>query len=81
MVEVGIGGGEGAEALVVAAVVVVVDEGGNGGLDLARQEVVLQQDAVLQGLAPACRSRRRRAWWRRAPSGKSPFYLPRALRA
>lgn len=53
MVEVGIGGGEGAEALVVAAVVVVVDEGGNGGLELARQEVVLPQDAVLQGLAPA----------------------------
>lgn len=35
----------------VAAVVLVVDEGGNGGLGLGRQEVVLQQDAVLWGPA------------------------------
>ena len=51
--EVDIGGGQVAEALVVAVVVVVVDEGGDGGLELAGQEVVLQQDAVLQGLVPA----------------------------
>ena len=42
-----------AEALVVAMVVVVVDEGADRGLELAGQEVVLQQDAVLQGLVPA----------------------------
>jgi len=51
--EVDIGGGQVAEALVVAAVVVVVDESGDGGLELAGQEVVFQQDAVLQGLVPA----------------------------
>ena len=51
--EVDVGGGQVAEALVVAAVVVVVDEGGDGGLELAGQEVVFQQDAVLQGLVPA----------------------------
>ena len=51
--EVDVSGGQVAEALVVAAVVVVVDESGNGGLELAGQEVVFQQDAVLQGLMPA----------------------------
>jgi hypothetical protein len=51
--EVDVGGGQVAEALVVAAVIVVVDEGGDGGLELARQEVGLEQDTVLQGLVPA----------------------------
>ena len=51
--EVDIGGGQVAEALVVAAVVVVLDEGCDGGLELARQEVVLEQNAVLQRLVPA----------------------------
>jgi hypothetical protein len=51
--QVNVGGGQVAEALVVAAVVVVLDEGCNGGIELARQEVVLQQDAVFQGLVPA----------------------------
>ena len=37
----------------VAVAIVVVDEGGDGGLELVRQEVVLEQDAVLQGLVPA----------------------------
>ena len=37
----------------VAAVVVVVDEGLDLGLELAGQVVVLEQDAVLQGLVPA----------------------------
>ena len=51
--EVDVSGGQVAEALVVAVVVVVVDEGADGGLELAGKEVVLQQDAVLQGLVPA----------------------------
>ncbi len=41
--EVDVGGGEVGQALVVATVVVVVDEGGDGGLELAGEEVVLQQ--------------------------------------
>ena len=51
--EVDVGGGQVAEAFVVATVVVVVDEGGDGGLELARQEVVLEQDAVLRSGASA----------------------------
>jgi hypothetical protein len=31
----------------------VIHEGGDRGLEMAGQEVVLQQDAVLQGLVPA----------------------------
>ena len=41
------------QALVVSGMVVVLDEGPDLGLQVARQEVVLQQDAVLQGLMPA----------------------------
>ena len=41
------------EALVVAAVVVVVDECRNLPFEVARQEVVLGKDAILQGLVPA----------------------------
>jgi len=33
--------------------VVVVDEGGDLGFKIAREEIVLQQDAVLEGLVPA----------------------------
>ena len=33
--------------------IVVGDEGLDPGCEIARQEVVLQQDAVLQGLVPA----------------------------
>ena len=40
------------EALVVALVVVVLDEGLDPGLEVAGQEVVFQQDAVLQSLMP-----------------------------
>jgi hypothetical protein len=50
--EVDVGGGEVAEAFVVAAMVVTFDEGANAGFELARQVVVLEQDAVLQGLVP-----------------------------
>ena len=49
--EVDAGGGQVAEALKVAAGVEVIDEAGDGSLELAGQEVVLQQDAVLQGPA------------------------------
>ncbi|SON57291.1 hypothetical protein HDIA_3750 [Hartmannibacter diazotrophicus] len=37
----------------MAVVVVVVDEGGDGLFERTRQEVVLQEDAVLQRLVPA----------------------------
>ena len=33
--------------------IVVGDKGSDAGLEITRQEVVLQQDAVLQGLMPA----------------------------
>ena len=33
--------------------VVVVDEGGDLGFKIAREEIVLQQDAVLESLVPA----------------------------
>ena len=41
------------QALVVALVIVVLDEGFDLGLEVAGQEVVLEQDAVFQGLMPA----------------------------
>ena len=37
----------------VTLMVVVTYEGGNLGLEIARQEVVFQQEAVLEGLMPA----------------------------
>ncbi len=37
----------------VTLVVVVLDEGVDLGLEVAGQEVVFEQDAVLQGLVPA----------------------------
>ena len=51
--EVDVGGGEIVQALVIAPVVVVIDEGCDLGFEIARQEVVLQQDSVLQRLVPA----------------------------
>ena len=37
----------------VAPMIVVLDEGGDLGFEIARQEVVFEQDAVLQRLVPA----------------------------
>ena len=37
----------------VSAVVVVLDEGVDGLLERARQVIVFQQDAILQGLVPS----------------------------
>ena len=51
--EVGIGGRDVVEALVVALVVVMLDEGLDLLLEIAGQKVVFQQYAVLQGLVPA----------------------------
>jgi len=51
--EVDIGGREVAEALVIALVIVVRDEGIDLCFEMAGQIVVLEQDAVLQGLMPA----------------------------
>ena len=51
--EVDIGRGQVAQALMVAVMVVVGDEGLDLGLERAGQVVVLEQDAVLQGLVPA----------------------------
>ena len=49
----GVGWGEIVDTLVVTAAIVVIDEGGDLGFEIAREEVVLQQDAVLEGLVPA----------------------------
>ena len=54
--EVGIGGRHIVQALVVALVIVVLDERFDLALEIARQEVVFEQDAVLEGLVPACRT-------------------------
>jgi len=51
--EVGIGGGDVAEALVVAVVVIVIDESADLAFKVPRQIIVFQQDAVLQRLMPA----------------------------
>ena len=51
--EVDVGRGEIAEALVVPAIVVVMHEGLELLLEITRQEVVFQQDAVFQGLVLA----------------------------
>ena len=51
--EVDVGGCEIVEALVIAAMIVALDEGCDLGFEIARQEIVLQQDAVLQCLVPA----------------------------
>ena len=51
--EVDVGGREIVEALVIARVVVALDEGLDLGFEIAWQEVILQQDAVLERLVPA----------------------------
>ncbi len=50
--EVGVGRCDVFQALVIALVVVMFDERLDLSLQIAGQEVVLQQDAVLQGLVP-----------------------------
>ena len=51
--EVDVGRRQIVDALVIAAMIVALDEGRDLGLEIAREEVVLQQDAVLQRLVPA----------------------------
>src|ERR1039458_5786034 len=51
--EVDVGGREVFQALVIALVIIVFDEPADAGFEIARQVVVLQQDAVLQRLMPA----------------------------
>ena len=51
--EVGIGGCDVVEALVVALVVVMLDEGLDLLFEIARQEVILQQHTVFERLMPA----------------------------
>jgi hypothetical protein len=41
------------QALVIAAMIVVLDEGGDLRLQIARQVIFLEQDAVLERLMPA----------------------------
>ena len=51
--EVDIGRGQIIDTLVIAVVVVVIHEGFNAGLKSSGEEVVIQQDAVFQGLVPS----------------------------
>ena len=51
--EVDVGGCEVAETLMVAAMVVMIDELRDLLLEITRQEVVLEQDAVLERLMPS----------------------------
>ena len=51
--EVDVGGREIVEALVIASMIVVLDEGCDLGCEIAWQEVVFEQDAVLHRLVPA----------------------------
>ena len=51
--EVDVGGREVIDALVIADVVVVLDEGADLPFEVARQIIVVEQDAVLQRLVPA----------------------------
>ena len=51
--EVDVGGRQVGDALVIAPVIVVGDEGLDLGFEIARQVVVLEQDAVLERLMPA----------------------------
>ena len=50
---INVGRGQVSQALMVPMVVVVIDEGADLPLEIAGQEVVFQQDAVLQRLMPA----------------------------
>ena len=51
--EVDIGRGQIIDALVIAVVVVVIHEGFIAGFKISGEEVVIQQEAVLQGLVPS----------------------------
>ena len=51
--EVDVGGGEIVQALVITPMVVMIDEDRDLGLEVARQEVVFEQDAVLERLVLA----------------------------
>ena len=51
--EVNVGGGQVVEAFVISVVIVVVGERVDLRFEVARQVVVFEQDAVLQGLVPA----------------------------
>jgi hypothetical protein len=51
--EVDVGRRQIAQALMIAVVVIVIDEPVDAGFKIARQIVVLQQDAVLEHLMPA----------------------------
>ena len=51
--EVNVGRGEVVDALVIAGVVVVFDEGVDLLFEITGQVVVVEQNAVLQGLMPA----------------------------
>ena len=51
--EVNVGGCQVVDGLAVTMVVVVIDKAIELGLEMARQIVVLEQDAVLQRLVPA----------------------------
>ena len=51
--EVDVGRGQVAQALMIADVVIVLDEGADLPFEISRQVVVVEQDAVLQGLVPA----------------------------
>src|SRR5690606_16867524 len=53
LAKVGIGGCHVVQALMVSPVIVVFDEGLDLGFEIARQEVVFQQDAIFESLVPA----------------------------
>ena len=48
--EVGIGGRDVAEALVVAVVVIVIEKSADLAFKVSGQKIIFQQDAVFQGL-------------------------------
>lgn len=51
--EVDVGRGQIVDALVITAMIVMLDEGGDLRLEVFREVIVLEQDAVLQRLVPA----------------------------
>ena len=51
--EVDVGRGQVAQALMIADLVIVLDEGADLPFEIAGQVVVVEQDAILQGLVPA----------------------------
>ena len=50
--EVGVGGRDVAETLVVAVIVIVIDESAYLAFEVSGQVIIFQQDAVFQGLVP-----------------------------